>query len=244
MNNKSENSSFENNQQRQKQIEAYLYGEMTPDESAEFETALKNNENLRIEFEQCREAFKTIRGWVDDEVPGIQKVELLEIPSRESLKTVENKYKKYHIFGNWLISLFPQRFRKYAFQGITIALFFIIGFLFGFVSSHKMRSEVPNDKITSSLESIKPEITPPNLDEQETIKKSPIPEKPQKKDGVDVAKNIPPKFETKIKQSGVSWYDSDSKGRITFETTLKGSKTQVLWVVDGNLKINSSSIKQ
>lgn len=67
---------------------AYLLKEMSPDEAADFEREAQTNSELRDELEATREAIAAAEEWANEEAPGIDRVDDLEIPLLGAAKVI------------------------------------------------------------------------------------------------------------------------------------------------------------
>ncbi|MCX7047734.1 MAG: hypothetical protein NTX50_19890 [Candidatus Sumerlaeota bacterium] len=67
--------------ERERQIAAYLDGEMAANERRTFEARIHSDAALRLEVEQWREALVAARDWAQADAPGVERAAALPIPS-------------------------------------------------------------------------------------------------------------------------------------------------------------------
>ena len=203
------------NEQQQKtgeEIASYVSGEMTPEETEAFEARMHDDETLRDEVEAWRDTLHLARGWANADVPGIDRVAELKIPSVSKPRVVAMPRGK----------LFSLLLRK----GAIAAAIFAMGFVFGM--ARQQDSSAPVREPNSGREQIS----------QEEVQHRPLTE--QKKPALPVGKTEVAKAEQEKRQSRRTTHTTERDGRIIIDTRQGNSGARAVWVVDGNFRLASA----
>ena len=189
-------------------IASYLAGELSPIETEAFEREMEANPLLYAEVESLRGMLGEVREWMLTDAPGSERVE------------TEGTF----AFTN---SSFPRRREstgtsgshwRYVLQALAACLVFFLGYILGVVTTVPPLSEdlaPPLQLVAHPPQATPaPEVVPAVMDE-------PTP--------------APPKAVPALQP--VCTQAVDEGGRLVIETTLTGSTSRAVWVVDGNFRL-------
>lgn len=220
---------------------------MTPEQAHEFERRMQEDDGLRREVAEWREALDAARKWAAEEAPGVGRVKELPVPvgfggavrpmspigpmgPMGPMGVLENR-KPSRPRSRRLV-------RLRILQVLGVAAVFVLGFALGH-SSLKSGDRVAASKAVSPSSA------------QQALAPTPVPELPSAAPtsqpkalpgGIEVASTASTEQSSETGTPGR--YARDENGRLTVETTLKASGGRALWVVDGSFQLAQNSTSQ
>ncbi len=193
-------------------IMAYLAGELSPIEAEAFESEMEANPVLHAEVESLRGMLGEVREWMLADAPRCDLIPPTPFSHGEKgEQEVPSPCGRGDLgvrWGGW----------RYVFQALAACLVFFLGYIFGVVTSVPPFSEdlAPPIQLVARPPQATPvpEVVPAVMDE-------PTP--------------APPKAVPELQP--VRTQAVDEGGRLVIETTLAGSTSRAVWVVDGNFRL-------
>lgn len=202
---------------------AYLTGEFSAEEAAEFEREMAEDPGLREEVEACRRALEQVNLWMRAEAPG--ESALVALPPLPILRKGENADTSYRAPRVWWgrPRFAPSPFLgerrgegrgglRWALQGLAACVIFALGFALGSSTSTPPRLEEAPLQLTAQASAAMPV---PGRAVETTKQTTPKPR------GAEPSR-------TQVVDEG---------GRLVIETNLAGSTARAVWVVDGNFRL-------
>jgi len=136
---------MEKNDSREEKIAAYLAGIMSPEEKFAFEQSLREDPTLQLEIEEYRKTMKAVRGWMEEDPPGMERTEQLTLPKIHP----ETPPRKSSVIPIRLIA---------GYAAVAILIFFT-----GFILGNKTRfqdMDLHTPKSPVQVQSIQQNVTP------------------------------------------------------------------------------------
>jgi hypothetical protein len=146
----------ENISKREEDIAAYAAGIMSPAETAEFEKLLQKDESLRMELEEYRNALNMVRTWMNEESPGIERIQSMQCPVPSSSRILDISSIRRTLF----------------IRTLAAAAIFILGFFIGIWVTRNQGGQK-----ASSIPNHEQEARAPQFPEK--IQSTPVPFKPE-----------------------------------------------------------------
>ncbi len=210
-------------------IAAYLAGDLSPSGMAAFEQEMETNPALRMEVESLRGMMGEVRGWMLADAPGSERVADLIPPIHLTPKSPlpQGEGTFCSPFSSWEKGVGGMRLGtagvwssgyRYVLQALAACLIFFLGYALG--------------TSTTSLPTIEELAPPPQL----------VTHAPQATPAPVVVPAVmeiptPPPPKAEPVHQPVRTQAVDEGGRLVIETTLTGSTSRAVWVVDGNFRL-------